>query len=129
MKREFTMNHTKKSQPGPCLYRSRFFFILPSSFFTRFLRLPPVPAYIEGMTIEQTVEIPANHRLTIEVPPEIPAGKAILAFTPAPAPVQRKIDPVKAEEARKRLCGMGKTDGYEVDRFMAGKAAEKALEL
>jgi hypothetical protein len=28
------------------------------------------------MTIEQTVEIPANHRLTIEVPPEIPAGRA-----------------------------------------------------
>jgi hypothetical protein len=28
------------------------------------------------MTIEQTVEIPADHRLTIEVPPEIPAGKA-----------------------------------------------------
>jgi hypothetical protein len=35
------------------------------------------------MTIEQTVEIPADHRLTIEVPPEIPAGRAILAFTPA----------------------------------------------
>jgi hypothetical protein len=36
------------------------------------------------MTIEQTVEIPADHRLVIEVPPEIPAGRAILAFTPAP---------------------------------------------
>jgi hypothetical protein len=35
------------------------------------------------MTIEQTVEIPPDHRLTIEVPPEIPAGRAILAFTPA----------------------------------------------
>jgi hypothetical protein len=35
------------------------------------------------MTIEQIVEIPADHRLTIEVPPEIPAGKAILTFTPA----------------------------------------------
>ena len=35
------------------------------------------------MTIEQTVEIPANHRLTIEVPHEIPVGRAILAFTPA----------------------------------------------
>jgi hypothetical protein len=35
------------------------------------------------MTIEQTVEIPTNHWLTIEVPPEIPAGKAVLAFTPA----------------------------------------------
>jgi hypothetical protein len=35
------------------------------------------------MTIEQTVEIPADHRLTIEGPPEIPAGRAVLAFTPA----------------------------------------------
>jgi hypothetical protein len=35
------------------------------------------------MTIEQTIEIPVDHRLTIEVPPEIPAGRAILAFTPA----------------------------------------------
>jgi hypothetical protein len=34
------------------------------------------------MTIEQTIEIPANHRLTLDVPREIPAGKAILAFTP-----------------------------------------------
>jgi hypothetical protein len=34
------------------------------------------------MTIEQTVEIPADHRLVIEVPPEIPAGRAVLAFTP-----------------------------------------------
>jgi hypothetical protein len=33
------------------------------------------------MTIEQTVEIPANHRLTRE----IPEGKAVIAFTPAPA--------------------------------------------
>jgi hypothetical protein len=35
------------------------------------------------MTTEQTVEIPADHRLVIEVPPEIPAGRAVLAFTPA----------------------------------------------
>ena len=30
------------------------------------------------MTIKQTVEIPANRRLTIEIPHEIPAGKARL---------------------------------------------------
>jgi len=27
------------------------------------------------MTIEQTVEIPASHLITIEVPPELPTGK------------------------------------------------------
>jgi hypothetical protein len=34
------------------------------------------------MTIEQTVEIPASRRLTIDVPCEIPVGRAILVFTP-----------------------------------------------
>ena len=37
------------------------------------------------MSITQTVEIPANHRLTIDVPNEVPAGKAILTFTPVTA--------------------------------------------
>jgi hypothetical protein len=34
------------------------------------------------MTMEQTVEIPASHRLFVDVPPEVPAGKAILSYTP-----------------------------------------------
>ena len=33
------------------------------------------------MSITQTVEIPTDHWLTIEVPSEVPAGKAILTFT------------------------------------------------
>jgi hypothetical protein len=35
------------------------------------------------MSITQTVEIPVNHKLTIDVPPEVPAGPVILTFTPA----------------------------------------------
>ena len=35
------------------------------------------------MSFTQTVEIPVNHRLTIDVPPEVPAGSVILTFTPA----------------------------------------------
>jgi len=39
------------------------------------------------MSITQTVSIPANHRLTIDVPREIPEGPVILTFTPkAPPP-------------------------------------------
>ena len=34
------------------------------------------------MVIEQMVDIPADHRLVIEVPREVPAGRAILTFTP-----------------------------------------------
>jgi len=33
------------------------------------------------MSITQTVTIPADHRLTIDVPLEVPAGQAILTFT------------------------------------------------
>ncbi|WP_461246329.1 DUF2281 domain-containing protein [Treponema sp. R6D11] len=47
------------------------------------------------MSITQTVEIPANHKLTIDVPREIPTGPVILTFTPKVA--------VKSEEK----CGFG----------------------
>jgi hypothetical protein len=36
------------------------------------------------MSITQTVEVPASHRLTIDVPREIPAGPVILTFTTTP---------------------------------------------
>jgi len=41
------------------------------------------------MSITQTVEIPADHRLIIDVPREVPTGPVILTFTPA------KTDPKK----------------------------------
>ena len=34
------------------------------------------------MTVTQTIEIPANRRITLEVPPQIPTGPVILTFTP-----------------------------------------------
>ena len=34
------------------------------------------------MAIEQTVEVPPNRQLFVEVPKEIPVGKTILTFTP-----------------------------------------------
>ena len=55
--------------------------------------------YSERMTITQTVEIPASHRLTIDVPSEIPAGPTVLAFTPAP---KRKLTDEEETEYFKR---------------------------
>ena len=43
----------------------------------------PLLYYIYSMTITQTVEIPADRRITLEIPPQIPTGKVILTFTPA----------------------------------------------
>jgi len=34
------------------------------------------------MSFTQTVEIPVNHRLTIDVPAEVPAGRAEIRFFP-----------------------------------------------
>jgi len=52
------------------------------------------------LTITQTVDIPADRRLVIDVPSEVPLGKAILTFTPAsqaplhPCPIcASNIDP------------------------------------
>ena len=42
--------------------------------------------YIILMSITQTIEVPANHRLIIDVPSEIPEGQVILTFTPKTAP-------------------------------------------
>ncbi|MCL2251018.1 MAG: hypothetical protein FWC12_03800 [Treponema sp.] len=34
------------------------------------------------MTITQTIDIPADRRITLEVPLEVPTGRTIIAFTP-----------------------------------------------
>jgi len=42
------------------------------------------------MSITQTVEIPANRRLTIDVPREVPTGSVILTFTPREVPAKEQ---------------------------------------
>jgi len=64
-------------------------------------------AILPPMSVTQAVEIPASHRLTIDVPREVPAGPVILTFTPAAAkkPVnQRSAEPTlkSADEGAKR---------------------------
>jgi hypothetical protein len=53
------------------------------------------------MIIEQTVDIPASHRLTLDVPREVPAGRARITFTPAgdgEAEARRLIEELKRRE-------------------------------
>jgi hypothetical protein len=94
------------------------------------------------MTIAQTVEIPANHRLVLEmnIPDDVPAG-IMVTFTanidnPAAAYrtaegdryLPKKIDREKADAALERMCGMFKTDGHDLERFLAWKQSERELE-
>jgi hypothetical protein len=98
--------------------------------------------YSSNMTIEQTVEIPTDHRLVLEmdIPADVPAGlMGLLTFsvnTDSPESASRqtgryapkKIDREKADAAHKRMCGMFKTDGHDVERFLAWKQSERELE-
>jgi hypothetical protein len=52
------------------------------------------------MSVTQTVEIPVNHKLTIDVPPEVPAGRAEITFT-SQAPTQQ-------QKQREFGCAKGK---------------------
>jgi len=61
--------------------------------------------YAYLMSVTQTVDIPASHRLIIDVPREIPAGPVILTFTPASAiretmPQAQELELIKANAER-----------------------------
>ena len=58
------------------------------------------------MSITQTVEIPPNRWLSIEVPREVPTGTVILTFTPT-----------KAEEKRVPVFGCAKGQFQIADDF------------
>jgi len=55
------------------------------------------------MTIEQTIEIPANRRITLEVPRTVPVGKTILSFTPVSVSQTADISPRTTIEDIRRL--------------------------
>ena len=66
------------------------------------------------MSITQTVEIPVDHRLTIDVPPEVPAGRAEIRFFP----VSAGKEPV-TEQKKQRKFGCVKGDYWMADDFNA----------
>jgi hypothetical protein len=86
------------------------------------------------MTIEQTVDIPANHRIYLDLPGDVPTGKAKVTIVPFAEPSvkmgKRLQDAFSPEElkAAKPLYGMFESDGHELDRFLERKRADKTLE-
>ena len=75
------------------------------------------------MTIEQTVEIPADHRIFLDLPPELPVGRAKVEFTVTP----ETTPPGKTVKPLKSLLGIHK-DLDTMSAYFARKRAEKALE-
>jgi len=56
------------------------------------------------MVIEQTIEIPLNHRLFLDVPLEVPAGKTIITFTTVSA--VSTDNSVRSEELKMKLMSL-----------------------
>jgi hypothetical protein len=78
--------------------------------------------------IEQTVEIPVDHRLTIDVPREVPAGPVLITFTPKEADshagetVFPSIEALKLEAARKAERRFADPSGDSLQRFCGSLA-------
>ncbi|MDR1576539.1 MAG: hypothetical protein LBS37_11085 [Treponema sp.] len=77
------------------------------------------------MTIEQTVEIPADHRLVIEVPPEIPTGRAKAALTLV---FETETTKAASEKWVNPLLGLAKDSSLTVERFMEMQRKDIELE-
>ena len=63
------------------------------------------------MTITQTVEIPIDRRLIIDVPPEVPIGPVVLTFT-------SRMDSIN-EQPQERVFGCSKGKYQMADDFDA----------
>ena len=73
---------------------------------------PSNPYYTYPMAITQTVEIPANRWITLEVPREVPTGSVVLTFTP-------KEVPATDGQPKERLFGCAKGKYHMADDFDA----------
>ena len=94
-------------------------------------------AIIFLMSVTQTVDIPASHRLTIDVPREVPEGRAILTFIPVldqrSANIVAEASPPYAEEDKNsyqwlRGC-CENVPGGSVEDFLARCREDKEHEL
>jgi len=73
------------------------------------------------MTIEQTIEVPESHRITLDLPPELPVGKAKITVTPEMIPCEKTVRPLES------LLGIHK--GLDtMDAYFTRKRIDKALE-
>ena len=77
------------------------------------------------MTITQTVEIPADRKLFLNLPPELPLGKAIVTVIP-----QNDKPSSGSYEAAMNLRGLSKKMGstLTVERFLEMKHEDLRLE-
>ena len=79
------------------------------------------------MTLTQTVKIPADYRISLELPRSVPTGvNASISITiPTSYETQNSIEPVKPV---KSFRGILKDKGITIERFLEMQREDKALE-
>ena len=77
------------------------------------------------MTIEQTIEVPADHRVFLDLPPELPVGKAKITITP-----QTEKPASSAYGSIENLRGLAKRMGSNltVENFLEMRREDLRLE-
>ena len=77
------------------------------------------------MTIEQTIEVPANRLITLEVPPQIPAG-ATAHFEVIWFPVKKAVN--NFDTALEKIRDLCKDSSITVDSFLEMRRHDNELE-
>ena len=77
------------------------------------------------MTIRQTVKVPTDHRITLEVPPQIPAG-ATAHFNVIWFPVQKAVNDF--DTALEKIQNLCKDSSITVDSFREMRRHDNELE-
>jgi hypothetical protein len=80
------------------------------------------------MTIEQTVEIPANHRLHLELPRTVPTGVMATVEINIPTVVDAFQNSPQPGTPVKSFRGILKGRGITLERFREMQREDKALE-
>jgi hypothetical protein len=71
------------------------------------------------MTITQTIEIPADRRITLEVPPQIPIGRASVEY---------KIIPFDTKKSKRKMTPEEEKKWFEENSEWLNKEAMDVLE-
>ncbi|MDR1159513.1 MAG: hypothetical protein LBK69_02700 [Syntrophomonadaceae bacterium] len=80
------------------------------------------------MTFEQTVEIPENRRLTIDIPREFPASAAILTFTPKSAYPADKTAQARLQKTVEKLQNLAKNCSFSSEDLFEERRKDRALD-
>jgi hypothetical protein len=82
------------------------------------------------MVIEQSITIPNNHRIMVDIPPEFPEGELVTVLVLAPGSMPKLTQQRTPKEAIEYCWGLGERVGSRLtsDRLLAIRREDNVLE-